>query len=101
MNKIKAYYKDLLSYYKIANFLKEYINKDSIIVCIGTDRCIGDSLGPIVGSMLKHKNFPLNVYGTVDYPIHALNIKEKLIQIVLRALFKILIIYQLRVAICT
>lgn len=81
MNKIKAYYKDLLSYYKIANFLKEYINKDSIIVCIGTDRCIGDSLGPIVGSMLKHKNFPLNVYGTVDHPIHALNIKEKLIQI--------------------
>ncbi|GAA0744355.1 spore protease YyaC [Clostridium oceanicum] len=81
MSKIKTPYNNSLSYYKIAYFLKDYINKDTLIVCIGTDRCIGDSLGPLVGSMLRSKNFPLHVYGTIDNPIHALNIEEKISQI--------------------
>lgn len=77
MNKIKGYYKDSLVYYKLAHFLKDYIN-DSIIICIGTDKCIGDCLGPLIGTSLNEKNFPLPVYGTLDYPIHALNIDEEL-----------------------
>lgn len=81
MNKIKADFKNPLSYYEIAYFLKDYINKDTIIVCIGTDRCIGDCLGPLVGTLLKSKNFPLPVYGTISDPIHALNIDKKLNEI--------------------
>lgn len=81
MNKVNVNYKDSLSYYEIANFLKDYIDPNSIIVCIGTDRCIGDCLGPLVGTLLKSKNFPLNVYGTISDPIHALNIDDKLKQI--------------------
>lgn len=65
----------------MAFFLKEYMKEDTIIVCIGTDRCIGDCLGPLVGSLLKDKFFPLPVYGTVTSPIHALNIDKKLIEI--------------------
>lgn len=78
MNRVKTDYKNPLSYYEIALFLRDYINKDSIIVCIGTDRCIGDCLGPLVGTLLKHNNFPLPVYGTISEPIHALNIDKKI-----------------------
>ena len=44
-----------------------------IIVCIGSDLAIGDSLGPIVGSMLKFKTQGLGVfvYGTLSAPITA------------------------------
>lgn len=81
MNRVKANYKSPLAYYKIAFFLKDYIDSNTIIVCIGTDRCIGDCLGPVVGSMLKLKRFPLPVYGTIEEPIHALNIDKKLDEI--------------------
>ena len=66
---------------KLANEIKEYINANSIIVCIGTDKCIGDCLGPLVGTILKEDNFPLPVYGTLSEPIHALNIDERLNEI--------------------
>lgn len=78
MNKVKAFYKDPMAYYEMAYFLKNYINNNTIIVCIGTDRCIGDCLGPLTGTILKSKNFPLPVYGTISEPIHALNLDKKL-----------------------
>ena len=76
MNKIKVNYKDEMAYYDMAFFLKNYVNKDTIIICIGTDRCIGDCLGPLVGSWLNHDGFPLKVYGTIHQPIHALNLEK-------------------------
>ncbi len=81
MNKVRSDYKNPISYYELAYFLKDYINKNTVIVCIGTDRCIGDSLGPLVGTLLKTKGFPLPVYGTIPEPIHALNIDKKLNEI--------------------
>ena len=53
-----------------------------VLLCIGTDRSTGDSLGPLVGSrvvQLAPGLFP--VYGTLDDPVHAVNLKEKLQQI--------------------
>ncbi len=56
-----------------------------VILCIGTDRIVGDSLGPLTGSLLqKHmENFknPLAVYGTLEAPVHACNLAETLEQI--------------------
>lgn len=78
MNKVKVFYNEKMAYYDIATFLKDFIDSKTIIICIGTDRCIGDCLGPLVGSMLREKFFPLPVYGTISEPIHALNIDEKL-----------------------
>lgn len=50
-----------------------------VIVCIGTDRSTGDSLGPLVGTKLYDKNLEhVHVYGTLDDPIHAVNLEEKL-----------------------
>jgi putative sporulation protein YyaC len=52
-------------------------NAQPIIVCIGSDLAIGDSLGPIAGSMLKHKIQGINVflYGTLSAPVTAKEIK--------------------------
>lgn len=56
--------------------------KTIVIACIGTDRSTGDSLGPLVGSFLLHKmKAPFYVYGTLDEPIHAVNLQEKLDEI--------------------
>ena len=55
-----------------------------VFVCIGTDRSTGDSLGPLVGTLLKEKKTSTSsfyVYGTLDEPIHAMNLTEKLAEI--------------------
>ncbi|MFZ7942360.1 MULTISPECIES: spore protease YyaC [Bacillaceae] len=53
-----------------------------VFICIGTDRSTGDSLGPLVGSLLEEKNIEsFYVYGTLDDPIHAVNLVEKLKEI--------------------
>lgn len=56
-----------------------------VIVCIGTDRSTGDSLGPLVGTLLSEKagsgSSTFHVYGTLDDPIHAMNLQEKLNEI--------------------
>lgn len=51
--------------------------KPPVVVCIGSDLAIGDSLGPIVGSMLKYKTQGVNayVYGTLALPVTAKEIK--------------------------
>ncbi len=48
-----------------------------VVVCIGSDLAIGDSLGPIVGSMLQHKTQGVNVfvYGTLASPVTAKEIR--------------------------
>lgn len=53
-----------------------------VFVCIGTDRSTGDSLGPLIGTLLKDKKpYPFHVYGTLDDPIHALNLADKVKEI--------------------
>lgn len=53
-----------------------------VFICIGTDRSTGDSLGPLVGSLLEEKGIrSFYVYGTLDEPIHAVNLAEKLAEI--------------------
>lgn len=48
-----------------------------VIVCVGSDLAIGDSLGPITGSMLKYKTqgTPAFIYGTLASPVTAKEIK--------------------------
>mgnify|MGYP000886255776 FL=1 len=68
--------------------LQEYLlsldQEDSslVILCIGTDRSTGDSLGPLVGSKLKgHLPSQVAVYGTLEQPIHAVNLGETISEI--------------------
>ncbi|SHH19879.1 spore protease YyaC [Tepidibacter thalassicus] len=74
----KANYKEEDVIHVLTELLKTIIKDNTVIICIGTDRCIGDSLGPLVGTMLKNSDYKYPVYGTLDKPIHALNIYESL-----------------------
>ncbi|HEX3076798.1 MAG TPA: spore protease YyaC [Lachnospiraceae bacterium] len=61
---------------------KEKTSEEIVFLCIGSDRATGDSLGPIIGyklSELKYKNY--TIYGTLDEPVHAKNLKETIIKI--------------------
>lgn len=58
-----------------------YQNEDIVILCIGSDRSVGDSLGPLVGTMLKEQQVPFRVYGTLENPVHAFNLKDTLKEI--------------------
>jgi putative sporulation protein YyaC len=44
------------------------------VVCVGTDRSTGDSLGPLVGTLLRASHFRGSVMGTLDHPVHAENL---------------------------
>lgn len=56
------------------------VYSDLIIICIGTDKSTGDSLGPLVGYFLDKrlisKNKNIHIYGTLDNPVHAKNLSE-------------------------
>ncbi|TCP52219.1 putative sporulation protein YyaC [Tumebacillus sp. BK434] len=54
-----------------------------VIVCIGTDRSTGDALGPLVGSKLSGRLQAQQavVYGTLDAPVHAVNLKDTIQEI--------------------
>lgn len=49
-----------------------------VIVCIGTDRSTGDSLGPLVGSKMQSMNTHPYIFGTLDDPVHATNLNDVL-----------------------
>ena len=52
-------------------------NANPVILCIGSDLSVGDSLGPVTGTKLKEKLKNLNcyVYGTLAKPITAHEVK--------------------------
>ncbi|MDQ0339291.1 putative sporulation protein YyaC [Caldalkalibacillus uzonensis] len=50
---------------------------DLVILCIGTDRSTGDALGPLLGSHLNVAGVEkFHVYGTLDQPVHAVNLAQ-------------------------
>jgi len=72
------------SYLDVKNYLYDNLkdivikNRPIIFLCIGTDRCTGDSLGPLVGYHLKScipkGNF--YIYGTLENPVHSKNLES-------------------------
>ena len=57
--------------------------RELVLLCIGTDRATGDSLGPLAGYKLaaRAKASPhaaVTVYGTLEAPVHAQNLRESL-----------------------
>lgn len=63
----------------IRHFLPAVSSSPIVVVCIGTDRSTGDALGPLVGSYLERHHLPDSyVYGTLEKPVHAVNLNETL-----------------------
>ncbi|HEU4962877.1 MAG TPA: spore protease YyaC [Bacilli bacterium] len=61
-----------------------HATRQIVIVCIGTDRSTGDALGPLVGSKLSAKLMDEEravVYGTLEAPVHAVNLKDTIDEI--------------------
>lgn len=53
-------------------------NRETVIICIGSDRATGDSLGPIVGHFLAMRQKNFHLYGTLESPVHAKNLEAAL-----------------------
>lgn len=68
---------------EFVNNLKNKIQnkKDIIFCCIGTDRVIGDCIGPITGSLLKSKINSENIYGDLDENLTFNNMDKKICEI--------------------
>ncbi len=66
----------------LANYLTQlnpHWATPTVVVCIGTDRSTGDCLGPLVGTRLQELAHGLFcVYGTLEAPVHAANLAEKI-----------------------
>ena len=81
---------DPLAEWKLCHFLLAGMKeagfnpqKETVILCIGSDRSTGDSLGPLVGTYLSR--FSLSekrkILGTLEQPVHASNLLEALASI--------------------
>ncbi|MDT8862818.1 spore protease YyaC [Alkalihalobacillus sp. MEB130] len=67
---------------QLYSFTEVHNKRDLVIVCIGTDRSTGDSLGPLIGSKLEAANLKrFHVYGTLEKPVHAVNLEDRLAEI--------------------
>lgn len=68
---------------RMMNLINEHHFHKIVIVCIGTDRSTGDALGPLVGSKLSTRLSPAQaaVYGTLEAPVHAVNLKDTIQEI--------------------
>ncbi len=65
--------------HQIARLASETIENRTpiLLVCIGSDRATGDSLGPLVGYKLKRAKIPhINILGTLEHPVHAGNLPQ-------------------------
>ncbi len=91
MDKRDFVYIDIREPYAVSRFSKRFKEvlwetidacSEIIILCVGTDRSTGDCLGPLVGQRLKTmENEVIRVYGTLDDPVHAKNLKETMEEI--------------------
>ena len=68
---------------EIARVLEKCIQRhkkdwsEIVFLCIGSDRVTGDCLGPYVGYRLSQYQIPgIFVYGTLNQPVHAINISH-------------------------
>lgn len=85
-DRFSCHFEDPLCFSKIekaiCNNLQDIeFGRELVYLCIGTDRATGDCLGPLVGSRLKSLSPQSRVYGTLETPVHATNLKEALEEI--------------------
>ncbi|WP_334299993.1 DUF1256 domain-containing protein, partial [Clostridioides difficile] len=63
---------------KISEVLRDIVNEDTVIVCIGSDRVLADSLAPMIGSILEKSTIRNKIFGVLGDSIHALNLEQKI-----------------------
>lgn len=64
----------------LTSYQDEY--QDIVLLCVGSDRSTGDSLGPLIGHKLKRNLAEkIFIYGTLEKPVHAMNLNQVIQQI--------------------
>ena len=83
----EIYYYDTTIGFEVEKFAGRFLNilleemkqkkkTEVLFLCIGTDRSTGDSLGPLIGYKLTKQGIKkARVIGTLDNPVHALNLE--------------------------
>ncbi len=62
---------------QLAEHMAKQIDNIDVVVCVGTDKVVCDSLGPMVGSMLNNNMIkPIYVYGLQSSCLTALNVAQ-------------------------
>ena len=64
-------------YLQLENMINSLISPGQpiVVMCIGSDRSTGDSLGPLTGYKLKKARLNnISVIGTLNHPVHAANL---------------------------
>ena len=64
---------------QIKEDLKEIMTKDTVFVCVGTNKVVFDLFGPLCGDYLKRKNIPY--FGDCEYNVNALTMEDRLKEI--------------------
>ncbi|MEI7028010.1 spore protease YyaC [Paenibacillus sp. y28] len=73
---------ELLSQQLVRTFSHVPYRQAIVVVCVGTDRSTGDSLGPLVGSKIQSLHHPrFGLFGTLEEPVHAMNLAETIASI--------------------
>ena len=63
----------------LMNEMRASGRRQVVFLCIGTDRSTGDSLGPLIGSRLEAEEIGgAVVIGTLEHPVHAVNLDRTL-----------------------
>jgi putative sporulation protein YyaC len=80
-SELRIHYKEQTCSARLAKAIEQLLmvqnDRPLIFVCIGTDRSTGDSLGPLIGTQLKALDLPsLHIFGSLDEPVHAVNLNE-------------------------
>lgn len=76
------------NYLKFVKDLKKIVKQNDIdnivFCCIGTDRVIGDCIGPITGSLLKSERENMNIYGNLNKNLTFENMSDTIRSIMLK-----------------
>lgn len=80
---LSFHYTEIEGQQKLLNVLTNLVlnEVEIVVVCIGTDRVSGDSLGPLVGTLLTEECRHAKVYGTLRDPVHAQNLSDTIAEV--------------------
>lgn len=78
---VYIHYSEEKAPFLICDYLKKKFETPCLFLCIGTDKFIGDCLGPITGTFLNKLNIACPIFGTLENPVHAVNLTRTVIEI--------------------
>jgi putative sporulation protein YyaC len=82
-SQFRTHYTDLLGLRRLsrrfASLISCHIRQPHVLLCLGSDRSTGDSLGPLTGTKVNRLALHnISVYGTLANPVHAHNLQNTL-----------------------